>query len=36
MQTLVDSLAEDRRRHLQGIERLSIQDLKDMVALIFE
>ena len=31
MQSLVDSLARDRKRHLESIENVTIKELKDMV-----
>jgi hypothetical protein len=31
MQSLVDSLAQQRRRHLEVIEQTTIKDLKEMV-----
>ena len=33
MQTLVDSIAQERKRHLNNIESISIKDIKEMVAL---
>ena len=32
MQTLVDSLAKERKMHLNNIEAIGIKDIKDMVA----
>lgn len=32
MQSLVDTLAEQRKRHLERVERLHIQDIKEMVS----
>lgn len=31
MQSLVDSLAQQRKRHLETIENVTMRDLKDMV-----
>ena len=35
MQSLVDSLAKQRKRHLDQIEAISIKDIKEMVKLSF-
>ena len=34
MQSLVDSLAEQRKRHLERVEKMHIQDIKELVRLI--
>ena len=31
MQSLVDSLAEQRKRHLQRVEQMQIKDIKELV-----
>ena len=31
MQSLVDNIAKERKRHLQSIESVTIRDLNDMV-----
>ena len=34
MQSLVDSLAEQRKRHLERVEKMHIQDIKELVRLL--
>ena len=34
MQSLVDSLAKQRRQHLEAIENVTIKDLKEMVCFL--
>jgi hypothetical protein len=35
MQSLVDSLAQQRKNHLTTIEKITIKDLKEMVSAYF-
>ena len=34
MQSLVDSLADQRKRHLERVERMHIQDIKELVSFL--